>query len=107
PWFFISPSLIQGSNSVYQKVNLVSKMKFPVSLLPTIKIVGSSIQFFILMALLLAILMIYGFFPTFYIVQLLYYFICLFAFLFAFTLFSSTIATLVRDYQMLLQSMIR
>src|SRR5690554_2361531 len=38
PWFFISPTLIQGSNSVHQKVTLVSQMKFPVSLLPSIRI---------------------------------------------------------------------
>ena len=27
PWFFIAPTIIQGSNSVYAKVNMVSKMK--------------------------------------------------------------------------------
>ncbi|WP_096272598.1 ABC transporter permease [Paucisalibacillus globulus] len=107
PWFFISPSIIQGSNSVYQKVNLVSKMNFPVSLLPTVKIVSNSFNFIILLLLLIFILMIYGFFPTLYLVQLIYYIFCLIAFLFAFTLFSSTLATLIRDFQMLLQSMIR
>ena len=29
PWFFITPSILQGSNSIYSRVNLVSKMKFP------------------------------------------------------------------------------
>ncbi|WP_087973584.1 ABC transporter permease [Oceanobacillus rekensis] len=107
PWFFINPSIIQGSNSVYQRINVVSKMKFPVSLLPTIKITSNSFQFFILMVLLLIVLMIYGFFPTIYMIQLIYYIVCMFAFLFAFTLLSSTIATLVRDYQSLLQSLVR
>ncbi|MCM3742052.1 ABC transporter permease [Oceanobacillus luteolus] len=107
PWFFISPSIIQGSNSVYQKVNMVSKMNFPVSLLPTIKIIGNSLQFFILMILLMIVLFIYGFTPTIYFVQIVYYIFAMFAFLFAFTLLSSTISTLVRDYQMLLQSMVR
>ncbi|RDW22220.1 Teichoic acid translocation permease TagG [Oceanobacillus arenosus] len=107
PWFFINPSMLQGSNSVFQKMNLVSKMNFPVSLLPTIKIVGNSLQFFILMILLCIVLLIYGFYPTMYFIQLLYYLVCLFSFLFAFTLFSSTIATLVRDYQSFLQSMVR
>src|SRR5690625_4178101 len=52
PWFFISPSLVQGSNSVFQKVNLVSKMNFPVSILPMIKLISNSFQFFILLILL-------------------------------------------------------
>lgn len=107
PWFFISPSIIQGSNSVYQKVNMVSKMNFPVSLLPTIRIIGNSLQFFILMTLLMIVLFFYGFTLTIYFIQIIYYIISMFAFLFAFALLSSTISTLIRDYQMLLQSMVR
>lgn len=107
PWFFINPSIVQGSNSVHQRVNLVSKMNFPVSVLPTIKIVGSSFHFLILMGLLFVILLIYGFKPTIYLLQLPYYLLSLYMFLYAFAIFSSTIATLVRDYQMLLQSMMR
>src|SRR5690625_6325571 len=42
-----------------------------------------------------------------YILLLPYYLISLYFFLFSFTILSSTIATLVRDYQALLQSMIR
>lgn len=107
PWFFINPSMIQGSNSIYQRISLVSKMNFPVSLLPTVKIVSNSFQFFTLMFLLFLVLMVYGFYPTIYFVQIIYYLICLFVFLFSFTLLSSTIATLIRDYQSLLQSMVR
>lgn len=107
PWFFINPSIVQGSNSVHQRVNLVSKMNFPVSILPTIRIVGSSFHFIILIILLFLVLLIYGFKPSIYLLQIPYYFLALYMFLFSFALFSSTIATLVRDYQMLLQSMMR
>ena len=107
PWFFISPSMIQGSNSVYQKIGLVSKMNFPVSILPSIRIVANSFQFGIMLAIMFVIALIYGVRPSFYNIQLIYYLICLFAFLFAFTLLSSTIATLIRDYQTALQSVMR
>lgn len=107
PWFFISPTIVQGSNSVYQKVNMVSKMKFPVSLLPTIRIVGNSFQFMVLLGILFIIILFHGIYPSVYILQLPYYLIALYLFLFSFTLLSSTISTLVRDYQSLLQSMIR
>lgn len=107
PWFFISPAIIRGSNSVFQRVNLVSKMNFPVSLLPTIQIIGSSFQFLILMATLIVVLTVIGIYPSIYYLQLIYYLICLLVFLFAFTLLSSTLSTLVRDYQMLLQSLMR
>lgn len=107
PWFFIAPTLVQGSNSVYQKVNMVSKMNFPVSLLPTIKIVGNSYQFIVLLGILFVILLINGVYPSIYVLQLPYYLIALYLFLFSFTLLSSTISTLIRDYQTFLQSMIR
>lgn len=107
PWFFISPSILQGSNSVHQKVSLVSKMNFPISILPTTKLVGSSFSFIIMMFVLIIALLIYGIPPTLYWIQLIYYLICLYLFLFAFVILSSTISTLVRDYQSLLQSTMR
>lgn len=107
PWLFISPTMIQGSNSINQKVNLVSKMNFPVSVLPTIRIVGNSFQFFTLMIILFLLLLLYGIFPSLYILQLPYYIFSLYIFLFAFSILSSTIATLIRDYQTFLQSIIR
>lgn len=107
PWFFISPTMIQGSNSVYQKIGLVSKMNFPVSVLPMIRIIGNSFQFFVMLAILFIIALFYGVKPSLYNLQLIYYVICLFAFLYAFTLLSSTISTLIRDYQVALQSLMR
>lgn len=107
PWFFISPTMIQGSNSIYQKVNLVSKMNFPVSLLPTIRMVGNSIQFIVLLGVLFIITLLYGIYPSIYLLQLPYYLFSMYVFLFSFSILSSTIATLIRDYQNLLQSMMR
>src|SRR5690606_15828329 len=48
-----------------------------------------------------------GFKPSIYILQLPYYLICLYVFLFSFAILSSTVATIIRDFQMLLQSMMR
>jgi teichoic acid transport system permease protein len=33
-WFYVSPCITDGCNSVYKKVNVITKMKFPVSILP-------------------------------------------------------------------------
>lgn len=107
PWFFISPSMVQGSNSVFQKISLVSKMNFPISILPTVKIVNYFINFLTLISLLIIILIINGIYPNIYWIQLIYYIFCLIVFIFSFTLLSSTISTLVRDYQALLQSTMR
>ncbi|KKK38784.1 Teichoic acid translocation permease TagG [Mesobacillus campisalis] len=107
PWFFISPSIIQGSNSVYTKVSMVAKMKFPVSVLPSIVILSNAINFLIMLTFLGVILIIYGVNPGLYILQLPYYLISLFLFLFSVTLLFSTIATIIRDFQIVLQSLMR
>lgn len=107
PWFFIAPSITQGSSSVYQKIGLVSKMNFPVSVLPSIRIIANSQQFFIMIGILFFISFIYGKIPTLYTLQLIYYLICLYTFLLAFSLISSTLATLARDFQVFLQSIMR
>lgn len=107
PWFFISPSVIQGSNSVYSKINLVSKMKFPVSVLPSIVIVSNVLQFMVMILVLAGVLFIYDINPGIYLLQLPYYLFALLLFLFAFTTLCSTFATIVRDFQVILQSVMR
>ncbi|RHW37252.1 ABC transporter permease [Neobacillus notoginsengisoli] len=107
PWFFLSGSILQGSNSIYSKVNLVSKMKFPVSVLPSITIVGKAFGFMLMLLILFFILFVYGINPGLYLLQLPYYLLSIFAFLFATTLLFSTISTIVRDFQQIIQSSMR
>jgi teichoic acid transport system permease protein len=107
PWFFIAPTVIQGSNSIYSKVTLVSKMKFPVSVLPTITIVGNFFSFTLMFAFLILLMFVYHVTLTFYFFQIIYYFICLGALIFAMTILFSTLTAMVRDFQLLIQSIMR
>lgn len=107
PWFFIAPSIIQGSNSIHQKFDIVSKMNFPISLLPTIRIVSNSFQFFAMLFIMLIVSLIYGLKPTLYTLQIFYYIFSMYIFLISLTLITSTISILIRDFQLLLQSMMR
>ncbi|MEH7418595.1 ABC transporter permease [Neobacillus drentensis] len=107
PWFFISSAIIQGSNSVYNKVSLVSKMKFPVSVLPSITIVSNIFNLIFMLLILGVILYVYRINPGIYLLQLPYFILCMVIFLFAVTLLFSTIATMARDFQLALQSFMR
>ncbi|ARP44274.1 ABC transporter permease [Geobacillus thermodenitrificans] len=107
PWLFISPSIVRGANSVYAKISLVSKMNFPVSVLPAISIVGNMFDFLVMLLLQALILLVYRINPGLYVLQLPYYMICTFVFLYAFTLLFSTMSTIVRDVQSILQSAVR
>lgn len=107
PWFFISPTIVQGSNSIYSKINLVSKMKFPVNVLPTIIIVGNTFNFLIMLMILIVICYLYGVEFSVYLLQLPYYILCMYAFIYSVTILTSTISTLIRDFQLLIQSTMR
>lgn len=104
PWFFINPSITQGANSIYARLNLVSKMKFPLSTLPLVTIISNSFNFFSMYVIQFLILYIYDIKPSIYYLQLPYYLFCLYVFLFSFTLFFSTFSTIVRDFHSLLQT---
>lgn len=106
-WFFINTSLLGGSNSIYQKVAMVSKMKFPVSILPSINIMSNLVSYGWMMGILIVVMLGFGIYPTIYWVQYIYYFICMIAFLFAMGVLNSTITVLVRDYHIMLQSILR
>ncbi|MCS0790784.1 ABC transporter permease [Cytobacillus firmus] len=107
PWFFINPSITQGANSVYSRLSLVSKMKFPVSILPAVTIVSNSFTFIIMLIVLLIILIMNGIYPSIYYVQIIYYLFCLYIFLYSFSLLFSTFSTIIRDIHSLLQTMMK
>jgi teichoic acid transport system permease protein len=107
PWFFISSSISKGSNSIYSKVNLASKMKFPVSVLPTITIMKNAYNFFILYMVVYLIVYVNGIHSGVYLLQLPYYLFSLFVFLFSLTLLSASISVMVRDFHTAVSSLMR
>ncbi|TLG80915.1 ABC transporter permease [Vagococcus zengguangii] len=106
-WFFMNSSMLGMSNSIYKQVGMVSKMKFPVSVLPSVNMASNFVSYRWMMLLLLAAMLIAKVPITIYWLQYFYYFICMIAFLFSFGLLSATITVLVRDYHIMLQSILR
>lgn len=82
-WFFISSSILGMSNSVYRKIGLVSKMKFPMSVLPSINIVSNLSTYFHMMGILIVTLFVFNILPTIYWIQYLYYFLSMVIFLYS------------------------
>jgi teichoic acid transport system permease protein len=107
PWFFISPTILDGSNSVFKRINMVAKMNFPISSLPSVVIASNLFSYFVMMGIYVIVLLASGVYPDLHWIQYFYYFICMIVFMFAFSLFNSTISVLVRDYQFFLQAVTR
>jgi len=107
PWLFISSSIIQGTSSIHSQIGLVSKMKFPMSTLPAIKIMVNSFAFILMLLFVLLIATFRGFFPGYYLLQLPYYLVALYTLIYGLSLLLATLSTIVRDVQLLTQSVIR
>lgn len=107
PWFFIGPTLTGGANSIYGRINLLSKMNFPVSVLPSITIISNLFSYFTMIFIFIIIMVFNGYYPTLHWLQYVYYLFCMIVFMFSISLFNSTISVIIRDYQQLLQSATR
>ncbi|WPP09541.1 ABC transporter permease [Pediococcus inopinatus] len=107
PWLFMNRSVLDASKSVYQEVGLASKMKFPVSILPSIRIIGNLTSFWTMLGFSVFLMLVNHIFPTISWIQFIYYFICMMALLYALGIFNSTVSVLIRDWQITLQSILR
>ncbi|UOR11647.1 ABC transporter permease [Halobacillus amylolyticus] len=106
-WFMINQGLLQASKSVYTKIKMLSKMNFPMSVIPNYVIFSKLYPHLMLLALVIIILSLLGFPVNIYYLQLPLYIIGVLLLLYAISLITSTLSTIVRDVQMLLQSVLR
>ncbi|WP_408007880.1 ABC transporter permease [Pseudalkalibacillus sp. A8] len=106
-WFFFYQSTIKGSKSIYTRLRMLSKMNFPMSVIPNYIIFS---QFYIHAALgviTILVMQFSGFPINIYYLQFIYFIFATFMFIFALALVTSTLATIIRDVQMFLQATLR
>ena len=80
PWFYFSEALNSGTNALLEYNYLVKKVVFKISVLPIIKIIAATFIHVFFAVVLLVIAACYGYFPTIYTIQMVYYSFCLFIF---------------------------
>jgi teichoic acid transport system permease protein len=106
-WLFASTVTKQASSSVYSQVGMVSRMKFPVSILPLVKIFSDLTNYFVFLGLSILVIFSTGGQFSVYWLQFPYYLISMIIFLYSFSLINSTIAAILRDYQIFLNSVMQ
>ena len=70
PWFYMGDMIAQGVESIRKYSYLVTKMKFPVSTIPTFFSISKLIINLVLIAIMMVIFMIMGHSPTIYWLQI-------------------------------------
>ena len=106
-WFFITQAVMKGSKSIYSKIKMLAKMNFPMSVIPSYVIFSQFYPHLVLVGLGMIFLQFIGYPISIYYLQLPLYMLGLLAFLFSLVLITSTLTTIVRDVQQLLQSVMR
>lgn len=107
PWFFISSSLNRGSGAIFQKLKQVSKMNFPLSIIPTYTILSNLYSHFLLLLVLFLILLFNISSMAVNPLMLLYYIFSSVMFTWAVSFVTSTISTMIRDFHFFMQQAVR
>lgn len=76
PWFFFQEGLLNATNCMLEYSYLVKKVVFKISILPIVKIISALFVHLVFIAFLFVIATIYGFYPSQYSIQLIYYSFC-------------------------------
>ncbi len=106
PWFYMSDMLSQGTDSIRKYSYLVTKMKFPVSTIPTFVSISKMIVHFFLLAITIGIFFAFGKPVDIYIIQLPFFILLNFLFFTVFSLFSSLLSSMSKDFSNLVKSFI-
>lgn len=99
-WQSINDIVINATSSIRSYSYLVKKVVFPIDIIPIISMTASSFVSLFLFLVAIVIGILYHYIPNF--LQIIYIIIATFAFLIAFTRFTSALATLVPDFAQLL-----
>lgn len=105
PWFYMSEMITQGTGAIRRYKYLVTKMKFPVSTIPTFVGLSKLSIHLCLMVIVVALFLICGYLPDIYYLQLPFYMLCMVLFFILWALFSSMLAAMSNDFLNLVKSL--
>lgn len=106
-WTFFYQSTIQGSSSIYTRLRMLSKMNFPMSVIPNIAIFSNLYIHLSMLVITVLVLNISGYVINIYYIQLIYFTFGAFCLIFALALITSTLSTIIRDIHMFLNATLR
>ena len=97
PWFYFAEALSSGTNSIVANSFLVKKVVFRVSLLPIIPIFSAFIVHIFFIFFMFAMFMYYGYSPSVYWVQIIYYLFAVSVLLLGLSWLTSSIVVFFKD----------
>ena len=97
PGFFFQDALNGGTNALIEYNYLVKKVVFKISILPIVKIISALFVHVFFVAFALILCACYGYTPSLYTLQIIYYSVCTFLFVLGLVYATSAIVIFFRD----------
>lgn len=104
PWFFMTECITGGTVCIRKYSYLVTKMKYPLTTIPTFTNLSSLYVHLVLVVISIIMFWVMGFAPTVYLVQLPIYTILMFLFFNAWSLFAGMVSAISKDFANLIKS---
>ncbi|MDD4366487.1 MAG: ABC transporter permease [Eubacteriales bacterium] len=97
-WFYISDMWNQGTGAMRKYSYLITKMKFPISTIPTFVSISKLVIHLGLLAITIVLFMLAGHMPDKYFMQLPFYMLLMFLMATGWALFASVMAAMSKDF---------
>lgn len=101
-WFFFSDTIMTATNCFREYSYLVKKVVFNIRILPTTKLLSNLYTHFFFIGIAFILTILYGFMPSLYSLQLIYYLFCLIVFLTGITWITASIQPFFSDISQLI-----
>lgn len=106
-WFYISKCITNGVNSIYSKQNVITKMKFPISILPVTVVLKELFNHFCMIVIIFIYYILRGYPFSFNWFGILYYTFCVTMFGISLSMVTSVLNMFTRDVKKLVNSLMR
>lgn len=105
PWYYMRDMITGGAGSIRKYRYLVTKIKFPISTIPTFVSLSCLAVHIGLLAIMILIFIGFGYLPTIYYLQLPVYMLMMFAFFSVWGLFAGVLSAISQDFLNLVKSL--
>ncbi len=104
PWFYMSGMFFSGAGVIRRYSYLVTKIRFPVSVIPSFYAISQLVVHLFLLLITMLIFIAMGYMPNIYWLQLPLYIGLMFLFFTVWTLFVAMVSAISKDFLQLVQS---
>lgn len=107
PWFFLSSTIRNGTIAIHKRAYIITKMKFPISILPTAEILKELFTHLISIIILLVFLLLNGVEFKLYMIRVIYYLFASILFSISFSMVTSVLNMMTRDVKRIINASMR